>query len=461
MSIIGAVIVPHPPLLLPEVGKGREAKIHATMEAMCRAAEQVARWEPEVLIVASPHTILYADYFHIAPGSCASGSMAVFQAPQVRLEARYDVSLREAIIEEAQSVSLPAGTLGQRDPELDHGILVPLYFLRKAGVNCPIVRMGLSGLPALDHYRLGQCVARAVDRLGRRAIFVASGDLSHRLKAEGPYGFRPEGPEYDQRIMAIMGKAEFGELFSFSERFCARAGECGHRAFVIMAGALDAVKISARQLSYEGPFGVGYGICVYRCEGDDPQRDFLRQYQEKQSAEAARRKSQEDAYVKLARRSVEHYVRHGTRCACPLDLPEEMRQRAGVFVSLKKEGQLRGCIGTTSPQEEDIAQEIIANAISACCRDPRFMPVCEEELDMLEYSVDVLKAPEPIASMHELDVKRYGVIVSDGYRSGLLLPDLDGVDTVQEQVRIAKEKAGIAEKAKGITLARFEVVRHH
>lgn len=89
------------------------------------------------------------------------------------------------------------------------------------------------------------------------------------------------------------------------------------------------------------------------------------------------------------------------------------------------------------------------------------MPVCEEELDMLEYSVDVLKAPEPITSMHELDVKRYGVIVSDGYRSGLLLPDLDGVDTVQEQVRIAKEKAGIAEKAKGITLARFEVVRHH
>ena len=188
MSIVGAVIVPHPPLLLPEVGKGREAKIHATMEAMSRAAEQVARWEPEVLIVASPHTILYADYFHIAPGSRASGSMALFQAPQVRLEARYDVSLREAIIEEAQSVSLPAGTLGQRDPELDHGILVPLYFLRKAGVNCPIVRMGLSGLSALDHYRLGQCVARAVDRLGRRAIFVASGDLSHKLKKEGPHG---------------------------------------------------------------------------------------------------------------------------------------------------------------------------------------------------------------------------------------------------------------------------------
>ena len=222
-----------------------------------------------------------------------------------------------------------AGSMASSDPCL-------WFVLNQQGVTCPIVRIGLSGLPLSMHYRLGQCIQETARKLGRTIAVIASGDLSHRLKAEGPYGFRPEGPEYDQRIMAIMGKAEFGELFSFSERFCAQAGECGHRAFVIMAGALDAVKISARQLSYEGPFGVGYGVCVYRCEGDDPQRDFLRQYQEKQSAEAARRKSQEDAYVKLARRSVEHYVRHGTRCACPLDLPEEMRQRAGVFVSLKK-----------------------------------------------------------------------------------------------------------------------------
>ena len=441
MSVKIAVMVPHPPLIIPEVGKGEEKAISSTISAYQEAARQVAACHPDTLVILSPHALMYADYFHLSPGASASGDLREFGAPQVRISAAYDTAFVRTLSALAEENGIPAGTLGERRRWLDHGTMIPLWFLNQQGVTCPIVRIGLSGLPLSMHYRLGQCIQETARKLDRAIAVIASGDLSHRLKAEGPYGFRPEGPEYDQRIMAIMGKAEFGELFSFSERFCARAGECGHRAFVIMAGALDAAKISARQLSYEGPFGVGYGVCVYRCEGDDPQRDFLRQYQEKQSAEAARRKIQEDAYVKL--------------------LPEEMRQRAGVFVSLKKEGQLRGCIGTTSPQEEDIAQEIIANAISACCRDPRFMPVCEEELDMLEYSVDVLKAPEPIASMHELDVKRYGVIVSDGYRSGLLLPDLDGVDTVQEQVRIAKEKAGIAEKAKGITLARFEVVRHH
>lgn len=461
MSVKIAVMVPHPPLIIPEVGKGEEKAISSTISAYQEAARQVAACHPDTLVILSPHALMYADYFHLSPGASASGDLREFGAPQVRISAAYDTAFVRTLSALAEENGIPAGTLGERWRWLDHGTMIPLWFLNQQDVTCPIVRIGLSGLPLSMHYRLGQCIQETARKLGRTIAVIASGDLSHRLKAEGPYGFRPEGPEYDQRIMAVMGKAEFGELFSFSERFCARAGECGHRAFVIMAGALDASEISARQLSYEGPFGVGYGVCVYRCEGDDPQRDFLRQYQKKQRTEAARRKSQEDAYVKLARRSVEHYVRHGTRCTCPLDLPEEMRQRAGVFVSLKKEGQLRGCIGTTSPQEEDIAQEIIANAVSACCRDPRFMPVCEEELDMLEYSVDVLKAPEPITSMHELDVKRYGVIVSDGYRSGLLLPDLDGVDTVQEQVRIAKEKAGIAEKAKGITLARFEVVRHH
>ena len=133
----------------------------------------------------------------------------------------------------------------------------------------------------------------------------------------------------------------------------------------------------------------------------------------------------------------------------------------GVFVSLKQEGQLRGCIGTITAQQHDIAQEIIANAISACSSDPRFPPVSEAELDTLEYSVDVLGEPQRIASEAELDVRRYGVIVSDGYRRGLLLPDLDGIDTPAEQVRIARKKGGIAENAKDITLARFEVVRHH
>ena len=162
MPMLGAVLMPHPPVLLPEVGKGREGEISATGRAMDTAAAEVARWNPDVLIVASPHTILYGDYFHLAPGGGAAGSMSAFGAPQVRIEASYNVSLRDEIVELARADGLEAGTLGQRDPDLDHGVLIPLYFLRKAGVRCPIVRMGLSGFSPLDHYRLGRCVARAV-----------------------------------------------------------------------------------------------------------------------------------------------------------------------------------------------------------------------------------------------------------------------------------------------------------
>ena len=145
----------------------------------------------------------------------------------------------------------------------------------------------------------------------------------------------------------------------------------------------------------------------------------------------------------------------------PEDLPPEMTSlRAGAFVSLHKDGRLRGCIGTIQPVRSCIAEEIADNAISAATRDPRFSPVRPEELDRLEISVDILSQPEDIRSKAELDVKRYGVIVSKGARRGLLLPNLEGVDTVDEQVSIALRKAGISEREKGIELQRFEVVRH-
>ena len=135
-------------------------------------------------------------------------------------------------------------------------------------------------------------------------------------------------------------------------------------------------------------------------------------------------------------------------------------QRAGAFVSLHKNGRLRGCIGTIQPVRSCVAEEIADNAISAATRDPRFSPVRPEELDSLEISVDVLSEPESISSIAELDVKRYGVIVSKGGRRGLLLPNLDGVDSIDEQIAIALQKAGISEHEKGIKLQRFEVVRH-
>ncbi len=170
--------------------------------------------------------------------------------------------------------------------------------------------------------------------------------------------------------------------------------------------------------------------------------------------------AEEHPLVQLARKTIEAYVTKGTIIRLPEQLTEEMRQRAGVFVSLHKFGELRGCIGTIEPVQANVAEEVIANAISAATRDPRFTPVRPEELADLEISVDVLTEHEPISSLAELDPKVYGVIVESGRRRGLLLPDLEGVDTARQQVDIALRKAWINPNER-YKMYRFRVVRYH
>lgn len=166
-----------------------------------------------------------------------------------------------------------------------------------------------------------------------------------------------------------------------------------------------------------------------------------------------------DPYVKLAKKTLESYVKDKTVPDIS-DVDEELlNSKAGTFVSLKKDGQLRGCIGTIISTTGSIAEEIVQNAVSAGTRDPRFLPVTEDELEDIHYSVDVLMPAEPISSIDELDVKKYGVIVENGGRRGLLLPDLEGVDTPEEQLSIAMQKAGI-NPGEPIAVERFEVVRH-
>jgi len=463
MSIVGAVMVPHPPIIVPEIGRGEEKKIRRTAEAYGAAARFAAALRPETIVVLSPHSVMYRDWFHVSPGAGAAGDFGRFGAGDVRFSVRYDEALTDELCRRARRAGVPAGTEGERDAALDHGTMVPLYFLRRAYGDeplPPIVRVGLSGFPLPEHYRLGMLLRDAADALGRRVAVVASGDLSHRLKADGPYGFRAEGPEYDEKIMDVMGRAAFGELFGFSEAFCGAAGECGHRSFTIMAGCFDGASVRAEPLSHEGPFGVGYGVVLFTPGAPDGSRRFLDAETAAEAEKLRARKEKEDEYVRLARLSVETYVRTGRAAALPDGLGEGLTgRRAGAFVSLHLRGQLRGCIGTTEPTADCLAREILRNAVSACSRDPRFPPVAPEELPALEYSVDVLGESEPVASAAALDVRRYGVIVESGGRRGLLLPDLEGVDTPEEQIAIARRKAGIGPD-EPVSLRRFEVVRH-
>ena len=509
MSILGAVMVPHPPIILPEIGRGEEKKIRATMDAYQKAMAFAASLKPETVIITSPHSVMYSDYFHISPGLDAEGDFRRFRARNVRIRAEYDYELVHTLCGICDRDDFPAGTMGERDPGLDHGTMIPLYFLNQHmdPDSYRVVRIGLSGLPLTDHYLLGQKICEAVDKTDRRVILIASGDLSHKLKKDGPYGLDENGPVYDERIMDVMGRAQFDELLDFDETFCERAAECGHRSFVIMAGALDGKAVRAHRLSHEGTFGVGYGVCTYQVTGEDQMRHFLDLWKEKKQKELLLKRTDEDIYVQLARMGVEYAVKKHRVLPDPeifalldsagktgdpaagaaradrelekgsADLQETQRpqetqgspdsreelrhRRAGAFVSIHKDGRLRGCIGTIAPTCSCIAREIAQNALSASLRDPRFSPIRPSELDSLEITVDVLGETEKISSPDQLDVKRYGVIVTKGRRRGLLLPNLDGVDTVEEQISIALQKAGLDTDEEDYELERFEVVRHY
>jgi len=460
MPIVAAYMVPHPPMIIPQVGRGSEQQVAKTIRAYEAVAAEIAGIRPETIIITSPHAVLYADYFHIAPGEGATGDFGSFRAPEVHFTEKYDTELVKAICALAKEKDFPAGTLGERDRHLDHGTMVPLYFTEQRYTDFRLVRTGLSGLSHAEHYAFGRIIRQAVEQTGRKAVLIASGDLSHKLQEYGPYGFAEEGPEYDRRIMDAAGRAAFGEMLTFEESFCDKAAECGHRSFLIMAGALDGMDVEAKVYSHEDVTGVGYGICSFHPTGPNGERRFLERYRAEQEEKLRQRREKEDPYVRLARETVESWVLDRNTPGVPEWATAEMKQnRAGVFVSIHKDGKLRGCIGTFLPTRESIAKEIISNAVSASTHDPRFDPIGPEELKWLEINVDVLSAPEPVSGKEELDAKRYGVIVSSGSRRGLLLPDLDGVDTVDEQVDIARRKAGIREK-EPVTLERFEVVRH-
>lgn len=268
MGIVAGYAVPHPPLIIPDVGRGEERGIQSTIDAYHEVARAVAAHHPDTIVVTSPHAPAYYDYFHITVARRASGSMAQFGQPQVRVDAPYDVDFAEDLIAECADAGIVAGPMGGEGEGLDHATFIPLWFIQQHCEDFSVVRIGLSGFPAKVHYELGRRIARVAERLDRKTVFVASGDLSHKLLPEGPYGFDPAGPVFDRQITEIFASGDLGAMERMDRRMCDDAAECGLRSFEIMAGALEGETIEPRLLSYEGPFGVGYGVASFEVVDD-------------------------------------------------------------------------------------------------------------------------------------------------------------------------------------------------
>lgn len=465
MSIQGFYLMPHPPIVIPEIGKGEEKKISSTNESLHQLGREIAEKSPGTIIVITPHGTMFQDAIALAYEDNIQGSLKNFGVPQVSLKLDINKTLTNRIFEMAMQEDIPAvmatnELLGQYDTSIsiDHGVLVPLYFIDKYYKDYKLIHITYAPLSDMELYKFGMIITKAVEDLDEKVVFIASGDLSHRLKQEGPYDYSPYGEKFDKEFLDRLKEGNVMGLFNMDKETVCSAGECGRRSVFIMLGALEGKKFYGDLLSYEGTFGVGYGVMRINIVSEGSSK--FKELEELKKTAQQKKLTQNDPYVRLARESLTTYLTTGKPMKdVPSYVIEEMKNtRRGVFVSLKKYGELRGCIGTFLPTTDSIAEEIITNAVEAGVDDPRFSAVEEEELLDIDFSVDVLTEPEP-AERDELDPKEYGVIVTSGRRRGLLLPDLEGVDSVEEQLSISLQKAGIG-KNESFTIEKFKVIRH-
>lgn len=432
-------IAPHPPIMVPEVGRESIAGVVNSIDAMSELTRRLIHSGAESVILISPHAPLEADAFVTYEGPEVFGDFSHFNAPDTYFSLPVDDELLAAIREVAATKQFELTTL--RTHDLDHGTAVPLYFLLRNGWRGKVVTLGYSFLSNDDHVRFGSCIRSAVDQVGRRVAFIASGDLSHRLKPQAPAGYNPDAHIFDEQVVDALRSNAPQRIVDIDYNLRRLAGECGFRSMLVAIGASSELSPSCEVLSYEAPFGVGYLVAQI-------------------TNQPAGADVEEVSLPALARAAVETFVRSEEVLSPPRSAQTLLTTRAPCFVSLKTlSGELRGCIGTIEASRDTLAEEIIANAISAATNDPRFDPVRPEELSNLRYSVDVLFPPEE-AVLEDLDPTAYGVIVEDksGGRRGLLLPDIPGIDNAEHQVEIAARKAGI-EPGEPVRLYRFKVER--
>jgi AmmeMemoRadiSam system protein A/AmmeMemoRadiSam system protein B len=453
-SVVFAGIAPHPPIMVPEVGREASVEVRTSIDAMADLTERVIRSGAETVVLISPHAPLERDAFVAYDGPQLYADFANFRAPTAAVHAQLDDELLSEITRIAAVENLV--TIRIKGFDLDHGTAVPLYFLQRYGWNGSVIALGYSFLPNEDHVKFGRCIRQAVEHVARPVAFIASGDLSHRLKLDAPAGYNPQAHLFDEEVVDAIRSCTTKRIVDLDPELRRMAGECGYRSMLVAIGVAQDLEPSCEVINYEAPFGVGY-LVAQLVAGRSA--DIL----SAQRAERAQHPATEAGpeLPALARAVIETFVKEGKVLPASDNPSDLLSQRAGCFVSIKTHaGELRGCIGTIEPSKDTLAEEIILNAISAATRDPRFTPVREGELPGLKYSVDVLSQPEA-AKLSGLDPDAYGVIVEDktGVRRGLLLPNLQGIETADQQVAIASRKAGIP-AGDEIRLWRFRADRY-
>lgn len=417
----------HAPIVVPGVGGARATECIATTRAMRRAARRLVEAQPDVIVVLSPHAPRARQHWQVADNTSLRGDFGAFGEPQLQVELPGAPEAAARLVESARECGVQARAWTSH--ELDHGALVPLYFVQDAGYRGRTLLLAFPGHACdEDEHRLGQLLAAVAAAAGERWCVLASGDLSHRLQVGAPAGYHPRAAEFDRAFVSALVRRDYRAACSPDRTLRALAAEDVVASVRVAAAATDYSAQGAALLQYEAPFGVGYTEAVLNDHSAPPPE-----------------------LVSVARRALERQTGASdtdldtTLDALSARLPPVWRSPRPVFVTLRSNhGELRGCVGQLKPAYPSLVEEVAHCARSAASHDPRFDPVRSEELPGLKIEVSVLDEPEDVSSADQLDPERYGVLVRSESRLGVLLPEVDGVETAEQQLAIARRKAGIA-----------------
>lgn len=403
-------LMPHPPLLVPSVSQEALRSVKKTKDAMETLAQRIKKREPRLIILSTPHAPAEAGRLAVYRGERLQGNFRQFGSMET-VEVFSDQAFQRTLM---RTLSLYGINTVSVDEPLDHGALVPLKYLCDAGVGAPVIVIGQYYGDYAQNHRVGHILRSLLYAEETVGELIISGDLSHALKENGPMGYHPSGKVFDETLQKALKHQDLDVLKTLDDQVIVNAMSCIYRGIGMVEGLSANRFENTEVLSYEGPFGVGYLVGALKC-------------------------AENLSLPAIARRSIESVFLNDTFKALK---PSGDHSDAPCFVTLKKDDQLRGCIGTLEPTGRTLTDNVITYAKHAAFDDPRFPPLRRSELCEITISVDIIHPPVALRDFKTQDPKVDGLIAQKEGRQSVLLPGIEGIHTAQAQRQAVLKKGG-------------------
>ena len=456
--MIHRFFLPHPPAAVDAIQGNKKELLNNTIEGFRNAAKKIAEQKPKVIVIITPHGPCFGDHYYIPSQKRISGDFSAYGNKKLILGFDCDLDLAERIHEKAAEKGLSAGFVDDKTMkrngisyDLDHGILVPMYFICQYYQDFKLLPISLSGQNGKHHYKMGIVLREAIKEYPEDVAIIASGNLSHKATEE-------HGAAFDKKLKKLLLAENIPRILDFDPEQKEQAEQCGLDSCRMLLGTLDGFDFYTNILAYEHPLGTGYLSAEFHC--GKPKESALVYYLAEEETRLQQRWAAESPVVQLSRKAISAYLKDKKEITLDTNTPESLKaESCGVFVTLKNDGRIRGNAGTTMATQPSLGEEIIYHAIRALKSDMTD-PITEEELKDLSIEVCTLSEPEEISNQQQLNPQTYGLILESKKRCAVLLPGLPHIDTPEKQIQAAKAQAGIhpwhRTKLKRFTVTRYK-----